>query len=177
MDILLQRIGVILSLLLSGLASCSWSVEQGTLCPEYCYPEQTICGPEGGVMTCIGPDQQGCTFWSDEQACGVFRSCQQGQCLCDNPCEQGESRCVDQSMFWVCEGPDEYGCLGWGPQTPCPQGLSCIQAHGECLPDTPESCYESNECDYVGQKLCMNDTKYRQCKLGYDGCLVWDCST
>lgn len=40
--------------------------------------------------------------------------------------------------------------------------------------DVLSSCVD--ECDSEGEKLCMNETQYRECVLR-DGCLQWDCST
>ena len=42
-----------------------------------------------------------------------------------------------------------------------------------------DPCPVVEECDFVGQKLCMaqDETKYRSCYSDSNGCLVWDCST
>jgi len=53
---------------------------------------------------------------------------------------------------------------------------NCPRSCGVCQPD-PSECSGDHECSFVGQKICMTEQKYRRCKLGYDGCLVWDCST
>lgn len=55
-----------------------------------------------------------------------------------------------------------------------PVALTLITC-GSSDDDVFEPC--ADECDYEGQKLCMSDTKYRECSLNTDGCLVWDCST
>lgn len=77
----------------------------------------------------------------------------------------------------ACEGPDEVGCYAWGAEVVCPKGWICKPEEGICRPDTPPECYEINECDYEGEKICMTDVKYRECQYGYDGCLIWDCGT
>jgi hypothetical protein len=59
----------------------------------------------------------------------------------------------------------------------CRPGQVCDSSFSTCVPDTPPECVDKNECDFLGQKLCMTDIKYRKCKFSADGCLVWDCST
>jgi len=45
------------------------------------------------------------------------------------------------------------------------------------MPDTPEECFDINQCDYATQFVCMNDYQYRECLYGDGGCLYWDCGT
>jgi len=146
-------------------------------CPEACLLGETMCADQG-VSTCQQLDPDGCLAWSQPEACDGDQVCVQGGCACADPCSQGQTLCSAQGEAIVsCEGPDEAGCYGWGQETPCAKGLVCKPDEGLCRPDTPPECYEANECNYEGEKICMTDVKYRSCKYGYDGCLIWDCST
>jgi len=59
----------------------------------------------------------------------------------------------------------------------CASYLVCDPQRSLCMPKTPPSCYDLNECLWEGQKTCTTASKYRQCIKGYNGCLIWDCST
>jgi hypothetical protein len=85
--------------------------------------------------------------------------------------------CYQSAGKMHCQGPDDNGCFYWGELDPCLEQQMCSPKLNECVPTTPPTCDQTNECDYVGQKTCMNDTKYRECHYGDTGCLVWDCGT
>lgn len=147
------------------------------VCAEPCSLGETFCAGQG-LSTCeqSGPDS--CLAWSSPVACLGDQICVEGACACADACEQGQTMCSQNGKGTVaCQGPDALGCFGWGPEQPCGKGLVCNPQEGLCRPDTPPECYDANECSYEGEKICMTDEKYRSCKYGYDGCLVWDCGT
>ena len=50
---------------------------------------------------------------------------------------------------------------------------------GDALADSSDATADlcADECDFVGQKLCMTEERYRECKTGPQGCLILDCSS
>ena len=152
-------------------------------CGAPCQPGAAACGPAGERLTCSGPDQNGCTAWS-AASCGGHLACVAGACVCASSCQTGEYQCdADAPALVVCAGPDEDGCTYWGDPGYCDTGEVCKDQVGPaqvaaCVTYTPPLCADINECDFVGQMMCMSDTKYRECNLrASDGCLRLDCSS
>jgi hypothetical protein len=96
------------------------------LCSEECSAGQTECGPNGGVRTCEGPDGDGCTYWSAEEACYPELVCveDEGACLPDTPehcytvnecLYEGQKLCTTSTDYRVCEEDGYTGCLHWSP--------------------------------------------------------------
>jgi hypothetical protein len=146
-------------------------------CLNPCDLGETQCNSEGKIMTCAGPDGEGCAFWETPVSCKDHQVCSQGACACQDPCRIGDRVCADGGGISHCEGPDPGGCFFWTHPLPCSEGTVCNPAKIECMEQVPPECEGLNQCDYIGQKLCMSETKYRSCKVGDGGCLEWDCST
>jgi len=127
------------------------------------------------------PDAGGCYSWS-AAACAPHLLCLAGECVCENPCQANQVQCEGLLPALVaCAGPDENGCSFWGTPAFCEDGEACKGEVGvgkipACVTYTPPICADRNECDFVGQKVCMADTKYRECYVrAEDGCLRLDC--
>jgi len=146
-------------------------------CVDPCRAGDTTCDPAGGQLGCEVPDADGCMYWSADEAWPEHQVCRDGSCTCGNPCRIDDLMCYQSAGKVSCEGPDADGCLFWSVLDPCPEGRMCQAELTECVDVTPPECESVNECDYEGQKLCMTDIRYRACKYGEDGCLVFDCST
>jgi hypothetical protein len=150
-------------------------------CATPCQLGATACGPSGERLTCVGPDTGGCYAWS-AAACGPHLVCVAGDCGCENPCQASQVQCEGLvSALVACAGPDENGCTFWGAPAFCEAGDMCQDEVGPakipaCVTYTPPPCATINECDFVGQKMCMSDSKYRECFVrAEDGCLRLDC--
>jgi hypothetical protein len=150
-------------------------------CASPCQLGATACGPSGERLTCVGPDASGCYVWS-ATACGTNLRCVAGECVCENPCQASQVACDPiQPALIACAGPDENGCTFWGAPDFCEVGEVCKGEVGPaavpaCVTYTPPLCADVNECDFVGQKMCMSDSKYRECYVRpEDGCLRLDC--
>jgi hypothetical protein len=150
-------------------------------CATPCQLGATACGPAGELLTCVGPDESGCYSWS-AAACGAHLRCVAGECVCENPCQASQVQCDGLLPALVaCAGPDGNGCTYWGDPDFCEVGELCKDEVGPadipaCVTYTPPACATINECDFVGQKVCMSDTKYRECFIrDLDGCLRLDC--
>jgi hypothetical protein len=148
-------------------------------CGGPCQPGERGCDPDGALLACEGPDGQGCTRWGAPVACPERQRCdaEAQACVCTGPCQPGEVACLELVGVIACSAPDEDGCLAWGEVTPCPAGSVCRPEELACVVVAPPECEGENECDFPGQKVCMTDVKYRECKLGPDGCLELDCSS
>jgi energy-converting hydrogenase Eha subunit B len=90
--------------------------------------------------------------------------------------------CRPEIGITLCEGPDLSGCWFWGNPVTCPVGCACASEPSKantmvCVADGPQKCADKNQCCAIGQRLCMNDQKYRACKPDAEGCLIWDCSS
>jgi hypothetical protein len=131
---------------------------------------------ESGLSRCERSDADGCLRWSSPSACPEGQRCAEERCVCENPCTAGQTVCGAGGLS-ACLGPDDNGCFRWGPAQACPFDWVCMAEESQCRPNTPKECFAKNECRFVGEKKCQTIEKYRQCKLGYDGCLVYDCST
>jgi hypothetical protein len=152
-------------------------------CGTPCQPGATACGPTGERLSCVGPDENGCTSWS-AAACGAHLVCVAGECVCENPCQTNQYQCdgLVPALVW-CSGPDENGCRFWSAPDYCLTGEVCKDQVGpaqvpSCVTYTPPLCADINECDFVGQKMCMSDSAYRECFIREsDGCLRLDCAS
>jgi hypothetical protein len=152
-------------------------------CATPCQLGATACGPGGERLTCTGPDENGCTSW-EAAACGAHLVCRAGDCVCENACQQSQVQCEGLVAALVaCDGPDEHGCFFWGAPAYCQVGEVCQDQVGPadvpaCVTYTPPLCADINECDFVGQKLCVSDAQYRECFIREtDGCLRLDCGS
>jgi hypothetical protein len=144
-----------------------------------CELGETTCGPAGELLSCQ-PDALGQVAWAATE-CAPHQTCLEGSCDCENLCESGGTRCEGTAAIAACEGPDGNGCMGWGTAAACPTGEVCKSEVGpakvaSCATATP-ACTGTSECDFEGQTLCQNETKYRECHLKEDGCLHLDCSS
>lgn len=148
-------------------------------CDDECTAGNVICGPDGGRITCAGPDPQGgCFVWGDEEPCGPHQLCSAGECLCRNACTPGTTVCDGDEAVATCTGPDDDGCFFFDEPEPCPAYRHCSYAVGRCVRDTPSECFPYNQCDFEGQLLCMDETRYRSCFRTRRRCLLWDgCET
>jgi hypothetical protein len=151
-------------------------------CTQFCTDGETACSPAGALLTCAGPDGEGCTRWNETE-CGAHSTCRGGACECAAPCEDDDARCDGDSAVIACAGPDADGCTHWDEPEPCEEGLECRPdvgpgKVGHCVPPIPEECADITDCDFEGQKICMDSTRYRECAFkGDGGCLELDCST
>lgn len=151
-------------------------------CTQFCEAGETACSPAGALLTCNELDIDGCASWS-EADCGEHSTCRGGACECAAPCAEHDARCDGTAAVTACAGPDADGCTYWDEPQPCEEGLECKPdvgpgQVGHCLPPVSEECAEVNDCDFEGQKFCMDDSHYRECELNPDdGCLKLDCGT
>ena len=194
------RGGLSFLLLLSalGASSCDWlKGSSRSPCESSCQKGEKSCGLAQVLLECVGPNSDGCTFWQPGDPCAGGEICVQGACAqpsaspecvehlvaidgacaCADPCTAGTAACNQGTGLMRCQGPDTNGCFFWGPPEPCEQGQECKAELVACVPTRPASCAARDECAYEGQKVCMTDIKYRQCKYDADGCLILDCST
>ncbi len=96
------------------------------LCTSSCTPGAVSCGSTGGLVPCLGPDSDGCTYWGPEEPCDNGLVCSQtnNACMPDTPplcfaineCQYvGQLTCygpADPIKYRLCEyGAD--GCLWW----------------------------------------------------------------
>jgi hypothetical protein len=149
--------------------------QDGPLCRDACAAGQARCGPDGARQECTGPDERGCLVWGPPTPCPGLKVCVDGACACEADCEAGATCCEQTVGTRTCQGPDPDGCLLWGEIEPCQAGWKCIQ--DACVRVSPPACPDGNECAFVGQKVCVTRTQYRECRQAADGCLVFDCSS
>jgi hypothetical protein len=154
-------------------------VDGACRCEDICEPGAVACGPEGGRISCAGPGPEGgCFAWGDEEPCGLHQLCTGGECLCRNACAPGTPVCDGPDAVAFCVGPDADGCTYFGDAESCPAYRHCDSTRGRCERDTPSECYSVNQCDFEGQLLCMDETRFRTCFRTRMGCLLWDgCET
>lgn len=159
----------------SGTCGPNQTCSGGTcVCDNACQAGSAQCGTNGGEMLCTGPDADGCYTWGQEQPCGPNERCVNGRCTCNNPCQIGNQSCGPNGGEIRCTGPDSDGCYYWGSEQPCIADMECLTSYGQCMPNTPEYCFNVNECRYFGEKLCEDSTHYRTCEVNSnDGCLYW----
>jgi hypothetical protein len=96
------------------------------LCESTCTPGEVTCGASGGLVPCLGPDGDGCTYPGPEAPCenGLVCSQSYSACMPDTPeacfaineCQfDGQITCygpADPVKYRECSvNPD--GCLAW----------------------------------------------------------------
>ena len=146
-------------------------------CATDCLPDSTSCSDTGELLVCQGPDPWGCTTWS-EASCGEHQTCREDECTCRTACTPGMGVCNGFDAWSLCQGPDEDGCPFIGDPEPCPPYRRCDSTRGRCERETPARCYPVNQCDFEGQLICMDETRYRECFRTRRGCLLWNgCET
>jgi hypothetical protein len=98
------------------------------VCDNECLPNQVGCDPiQPGLVTCDGPDENGCLFWGPPVFCEVGQVCKRDVgpaevpacvdytpplCADINECDfVGQKKCVSDSQYRECFARAEDGCL------------------------------------------------------------------
>ncbi len=94
-----------------------------------------------------------------------------GGSTCTDECSNGETKCYSDG-FKVCDDYNGDGCVEWGDVNYCDSDEYCD--NGECV---PEGTTCTDECDYVGEKICGGGSikdSIKECgDPDDDGCLEW----
>ncbi len=170
-----------------GEGCARWGVPAACAQDRICAAGECVCASpcEAGaracsgaaVIACAAPEGDGCPAWGPPEACPAGLTCEAGACACEIRCAPGELACAGSLGLVECIGPDGSGCPAWGPLAPCPDRTLCDAGARGCVAVELPACGGQHECDFVGQKVCVNESMYRECALGPDGCLELDCSS
>ena len=139
--------------------------EDVVTCSNACTEGEKICEGTGYKECKKGED--GCTAWSDVQACPEGQSCSNNACAvvdtCTPECSAENLRECSGNGYHVCTNVD--GCLKWGDVVAC--DTECDS--GACK-DSGIAC--ENECE--ANAVVCEGNGYKSCgQFDEDTCLEW----
>ena len=136
-------------------------------CTPNCMKDARDCSGNG-YRTCLDPNGDGCTVWSEVNACDSDEICQNGNCVensgsCTDACTLGAKQCSGNSVQ-TCGDYNGDGCTEWGGDNACESGKSC--SNGECVSTCTDACTS-------GAKQCSGNSVQTCGDYNSDGCTEW----